>query len=412
MERTETQVQKRRSGKANIKQIAIYASVVLMCLAVIVSANIGSLKKGEITVHFMASLAMGLLLVIYMLFGYGKKGMRVKDFLIFICSFVFSFVLFIFVNDIKIPLWFLGPLCISCFLDCSLGLFLGYFYLLQLYHFIDLSAGFAEKIFVFALCTALCVIGNIVTRKLKGSVKLNVEKIVKSAAEDISDLELAEQSSNYLETFASELNSKNVNDYDLNNSIVNLNAGNKEKMMDLVGKNEIDYSEYASEHSEILDRLKEVKKSVYIHSLRVATIAFKCCEKLKYNCKFAMAVGLYHEIGKTEEGEPLENTLRMLKAASFPETIINAVDEVNNKNNLPFTSKEAFVVAISDTVISTYLYLKKMDSNTSNKKIADGAMTKYMLNGRANNSGVSVKDCGEIKNFMLDFLDNMEKNSK
>ncbi len=412
MEQTETQVQKRRSDKNTIKQTAIYAAVIILCLAVIVSANFDSLKKGEITVHFLASLGMGILLIVYMLFGFRKKGMRIGEFLIFISSFAVSFVFLIFAEDIKIPLWFLGPLCISALLDCSLGLFLAYFYILQLYHFIDTDAVFVERVSVFTVCTALCVIGNIAVRKFRSSVKLNFEKIVNNASDEISDLELAEQSSNYLETFASELNSKNVNEYDLNNSVVSQNEENREKLRDLVTKDEIDYSIYASEHSELLDRLKEVKKGVYIHSLRVATIAYRCCVKLKYNSKFAMAVGLYHEIGKTEDKDGQENTLTILKAAAFPETVINAVNEVNSKEELPFTSKEAFVVAISETVITTYLYLKKMAPNTSNKKIADGAMTKYMLNGRANNSGVSVKDCGEIKNFMLDFLNTMEKNSK
>ena len=102
----------------------------------------------------------------------------------------------------------------------------------------------------------------------------------------------------------------------------------------------------------------------------------------------------------------------MLREKKYPQKLIDAVDEVSNKSNLPFTSKEAFVVAICNTITTTYVYLKKTSASITNLKIIDSAMTKYMLNGRMDNAGITLKDCGDIKSFFLEILEDWENNNK
>ena len=124
-------------------------------------------------------------------------------------------------------------------------------------------------------------------------------------------------------------------------------------------------------------------------------------------------MGLYHEIGKSAEGDAYTNTISILKENNFPEKLIDAIDETTSKKNPFFTTKEAGVVAITDTIITTYLYLKKSSQSAiAPLKIIDSAMTKYMLNGRLDNAGISLKDCGDIKNYFLGVLEELEKNNQ
>ncbi len=170
---------------------------------------------------------------------------------------------------------------------------------------------------------------------------------------------------------------------------------------------------YASEDSAVLQDVKAIKKNIYMHSLRTAVISEKCAARLGADPVFTKAIALYHEIGKIKEGDAVENTLSMAKEIELPKRLVDAIKEVISKEDLPFTSKEAGITAITNTILSTYFYLKKTSQNAiAPNRIIDSAMTKYMLNGRLDNAGITLKDCKEIKVFFLETIEGFEKGNR
>ncbi len=419
MDREETQITENNTGKDSLKKYFICIGVFALIAAgtVLISA----VRVGEHpfnAVHFWASVIMGALLALYGFFTAKKTGFTKDNALATVVATIFSAALYLLLGPLTlIPLWLIGPLAVSCFVDLSMGLFMAYFFLLQENHYFGKSL--TSLIVLFVIATLLCLASEYAGKFLRKYITEEKERSIGSMIKKKTKEETTEKNLAYLESLASELDAKAVNDYDLNKSVIpEVKDAQSESFTGFVPEavsnvSAYDYSKYTDDTSDLLEELKTVKKSAYMHSLRVAAIAGDCSEKLGFNRMFTRAVGLYHEIGKSREGDANANTVSILTEKQFPETIIHAVDEVTNKDNLPFTSKEAFVVAICDTVITTYLYLKKTSSAViTNVKIIDSAMTKYMLNGRADNSGISVKDCGDIKNYLIGFLDEWENNAK
>ncbi len=401
-------------------------------LVAVFSALISSVRIGEHpfnTVHLGTSVAISLLFELYTYLYVRKEGTTKYKTIFSSIVFLATFILYIIFGSASVPLWLLGPMVLSCTMDISYGLFLGYYFLLQQHHYFGSS--FNGLIVLFVLLTVLCLASYfagiyLLERDENGMINFKLKKIEKKVQPERTEKGIA-----YLETFASELADKASEDNFINtDSIMNKTADvneTKEPAKDLAERVEEpeqkvvtepivetpgDYSEYISENSSLLDSLKTVKRNAYIHSLRVSVLATECAKALNYDQNFAKAIALYHEIGKIREGNTYENTLNILLENNFPSEIITAVEEVTGKKNDMFTSKEAGVVAISDTIITTYLYLKGTGSNIAPQKIIDSAMTKYMLNGRLDKAGVTIKDCGEIKNYFIDVLNDLENGTK
>ncbi len=399
MESEEIQIRKSRISKTGLLYYGIFVTVFILTavITVLIAAGKNDARPLQ-TVHFWNSVAMGSLLALVAFWGYKRRETYVRMTVITCASVVVTGLLFVLTGPVSIIPWFMiGALAISFTVDFTMGLFVGYFFLLQQHYFF--GDRLRDLIILFVIVTLLHIFVLIIH-----DIFLKKKDEPETAAKE----EEVSKHISYLESVASELDEKQVNDYDLSKSAYASEKEQQEKFLDLVSMNKESFEEYTSDQSKLLLDLRDNKKSAYFHSKKVALIAGNCAAALDMNVDLAKAIALHHEVGKGLPGEAAENTQKLLKDADVPETIITAVDQVNNKENLPFTSKEAFLVAVCDTVITTFIYLRsKTGADVSNKKIVDGAMTKYMLNGRADDSGISVKDCGEIKTFLTNVLDEM-----
>ncbi len=431
VEQAEIQDRKNKPDKAELLRYGVFcgAFFVIAFFTVLFSY----LRMGEHkfnAVHIWTSVALTALVAVYQFFNIKTKSFKTEQYILSGLAVLASGVLYLIFGPATLfPVWILGTVIISCFVDLSIGILTGYFFLLQEYHYY--GSGLYGLIVLFVVITLIGIASFFAGKNLPESVGEKLEGLFMFGRNKEDKNINSERNLAYLESFATELNVKGVNDYDLNKAVFVSEKTPQEKLSELVEKEvfaeEIketgtvvkaeepkvyDYGKYAVENSALLETLKEVKKSAYVHSVKVAAIAGNCSRHLGLNVVFTRAVSLYHEIGKSMEGDPVANSREILTKNDFPETLINAVDEVTNKKNLPFTSREAFVVAVSDTIITTYIYLKKTSPSISNLKIIDSAMTKYMLNGRGDNSGITVKDCGDIKNFFLELLEEWENSAK
>ena len=422
MEQKDIQAQKIKISKDSLRSFIVFA-VTFFAVAVILLI-VSAVRIGEHPfdgVQFLLSLILGGLLLLYSFAAFKRRSLTKDDMVLLEISLVMSALFYLITGPYTVaPVWIIGGFTIAFFIDLSIGLFVSYFFLLQEYHYF--GDGFKSLIIFFLLCTLICTVAYALNRLL---IKNKKTGAVLDNAENKDYTE--NKGYNYLETFASDLSTNSVSDTKIEEAKIDLSS-KEEKLRELaeIDKDDAgakssevknakiteDFSAYTSETSPLLLEVKESKASIYNHSVKVATLSRMCAERLGYNLDFTKAIGLYQEIGKIKSGNACENSKNMLREKKYPQKLIDAVDEVSNKSNLPFTSKEAFVVAICNTITTTYVYLKKTSASITNLKIIDSAMTKYMLNGRMDNAGITLKDCGDIKSFFLEILEDWENNNK
>lgn len=107
-----------------------------------------------------------------------------------------------------------------------------------------------------------------------------------------------------------------------------------------------------SESFPAIVEFKERKPLVYKHSLLVANLSARAAAEIDANVLLSQAGGLYHEIGQGI-GEDCElESLRICKKYRLPAALQDIVKEHNPDKKTP-SSKEAVIVMLSDTIIST-----------------------------------------------------------
>ncbi len=167
---------------------------------------------------------------------------------------------------------------------------------------------------------------------------------------------------------------------------------------------EEDFSAYCDENADLLMQLKAVKKSAYLNALRVAKIATECAENLDVNKSLVTACGLYHEIGKLKPGNVADNLVDIVFENDFPDKLASTLDECVNKSLLGYGSKEAALVSLTSKVLNTYFYLKSTGAAIKPEKITDNAIGKVVVNGKLNDTGLTIKECSFIRDFLVETL--------
>lgn len=375
-------------------------------------AIMGSYFKSEGTdtslVHAVIScLSLGLI-IIYSCFKCRDENITKREIIIFLSSFFGSMCLYVFCADkIYVPVYLLGVLAISYFFDFTVSIFSACYFLEQ--SFFYFKSGYIYLLIDALICfiaSSLVYIIEIIYQKSVKEGKFMFGKnkdgisYLKALAKELDKKENSSENLPENLSFDTPDIFKSINE----NEVLNIPKILADK------ETETDYKNFLSDDASLLTDLKEKKKSIYLHSVRIAYVAEIIAGKINANKDFARVIALYHEIGKAFSDDYITETIDILTRENFPESVIKAINEIINKDKLIFTTKEAAIVAISDTVISTYFYLKKnMPYKASPEKITDNVMSKYMLGGRLDLSFLSVKDCKDIKDSFVEILYNFGK---
>lgn len=341
-------------------------------------------------------------------------------------AFVVSSLLFFTCNRLTaFPFWLVGGTGVALFINLSIGLFYSYFFLLQAYYFFDTS--FPILVLEFVLATICCFgaayIYKVVLPKRR---EKNVFVHIAESEEAEQEKEKNNNGFSYLETVAFQLDDA-INELPSDTMTtdvekVSINASDiptvpqvelfntvVQEPQPVQAAPAVDYGPYCDETGALLVDLKTVKKSVFLHSTRIARVSEECAEFIGADAGLAKACGLYHEIGKLREGDVALNTVAIVTENGFPESLILALKECNCKSSANIGSKEAGIVSLADTIFTTYFFFKGQKKEINNVSIIDKAISKYMLNGRLNDSGLSVKECARIRDFFINKLDEMEQ---
>lgn len=121
------------------------------------------------------------------------------------------------------------------------------------------------------------------------------------------------------------------------------------------------YDNISEPDSVLLMQLKDIHDESYFHAIHTAYLSEKIAKKICANSSLAKALGAYHRIGKIQGEDTIQNTLMVLSAYKFPIPFQEKMKEYGIKN-YSYVSKEAAIVQIVDTFVSSITFLFKKDN--------------------------------------------------
>lgn len=160
----------------------------------------------------------------------------------------------------------------------------------------------------------------------------------------------------------------------------------------------------------LLKRLEQYSQKVYRHSLLISDLSGKAAKAVGADEYKAKAGGLYHEIGRIENKEYVEEGIKLARAYHLPGVITDMIRQHNIKYEKP-KSPEAAIVMITISIIATKEYLEKTESRAEEsrqpgmrvpiEKIVDNVFQMRFSRGSLDESGLTLKQYHDLKEFFL-----------
>ncbi|MHB8128537.1 MAG: HD domain-containing protein [Mobilitalea sp.] len=163
--------------------------------------------------------------------------------------------------------------------------------------------------------------------------------------------------------------------------------------------------------NELIQKMKQYSEILYSHSIRIGNISWRAAIEIGANEYLALAGGLYHEIGKINGKNYIEESLIIAEDYAFPKELKAILKEHNIKYEKP-SSVEAVIVMLSDNIVSTIDYIEKTgDKKFTTNKIIDNIFQMRMDKGTFDMSSLSLKDFIKLKEFyQKEFNSNTKEN--
>ncbi|HWT75666.1 MAG TPA: HDIG domain-containing protein [Mobilitalea sp.] len=159
------------------------------------------------------------------------------------------------------------------------------------------------------------------------------------------------------------------------------------------------YDVLCDKNNVLLQNLKQHSEGLYEHALYIGDLSCRAAKEVGANEMLALAGGFYHEIGKINGKNYIEEGLLIAEEYAFPKELTAILKEHNIKYEKP-GSIEAAIVMLSDSVVSTIEYIAKSEEHKFTKnKIIDNIFQMRMDKGTFDTSSLSLKDYKLLKNF-------------
>jgi putative nucleotidyltransferase with HDIG domain len=151
--------------------------------------------------------------------------------------------------------------------------------------------------------------------------------------------------------------------------------------------------------NELMNKMKQFSEILYSHAIHIGDLSSRAAKEIGANDLIAMAGGLYHEVGKLNGKNYIEEGLLIAEDYAFPKELKAILKEHNIKYEKP-SSVEAAIVMLSDNVVSTIEYIEKSeDHKFTTNKIIDNIFQMRMDKGTFDSSNLSLKDFKKLKEF-------------
>lgn len=156
-------------------------------------------------------------------------------------------------------------------------------------------------------------------------------------------------------------------------------------------------------------QLKNVRPNIYVHSLEIGNLSAGAAKLIGANEAVSFAGGCYHEIGrirkkqKKQEGRDyIDDGVEILKKHGVGQDIIAVVKEHNIHYDAP-TSKEAAIVMLSDSILSSlkYLYEHKAAEDIQVEEVVSSIINRRFEKGILNQSGLTIEELVVLNEYYV-----------
>jgi len=183
-----------------------------------------------------------------------------------------------------------------------------------------------------------------------------------------------------------------------------------EEQKESITAEELRLTEILNPEFPLLKRLKNTSVTLYKHSLLIGEIAGKAAKAAGVDEMIARAGGMYHQIGRLENKEYVEDGLKLAREYQLPDSVEDMIKQHNLKYEKPQTP-EAAIVMLTISIVSMLEYLEKdggglkgtSKDNTGVpiEKIVDNIFQMRLTKGSLDESGLTLKQYNRLKEFFL-----------
>jgi len=391
-------------------------------------------QKGTSLADTLKLCILSLVLISIMVFFILSQNMKVKDILFFnpilIGSYVVSLVLILITKGkVEIHVWMIGSLVIAMLFD----MYLGYVFTYNLIFFASLVGELSIEsiIYLFILGTIMCMLSNYMKKLSTVSyviiIVLSIQIIFLFIINNFVILDTINVNAVYSVLSSLAVIGISCGGYYIYQKKV-INGFKQQEQLIGIPNPSSTYEDYTcfeqQEESigthnwdEILDldfplvqRLKQYSVKLYNHSLLISELSGRAAKDIGANEQKAKAGGLYHEIGRIENKQYVEEGVKLVEAYHLPIMITDIIRQHNLKFEKPKTP-EAAIVMITVSVITTKEYLEKIATDTTSEsntvanvsieKIVDNVFQMRLSKGSLDESGLTLQQYSKLKDFYL-----------
>lgn len=259
---------------------------------------------------------------------------------------------------------------------------------------------FYSLISIFSVLAAAFIISLLYHRFIAGDVPENVVEQITSMPEAAKpevakqetavtvELPVVETENVEIRSLSSETNKNETLTDEINDSSIAKQESNRTSFEILCDGNNL-----------LLKKLKEFSESLYAHAERIGDLSARAAKEIGADELLAKAGGLYHEIGKLNGKNYIEEGIKIAQEYAFPRELTAILQEHNIKYDKP-SSVEAAIVMLSDNVVSTIEYIQKSEENKyTTNKIIENIFQMRLDKGTLDSAGISLKDYKILKEF-------------
>lgn len=153
----------------------------------------------------------------------------------------------------------------------------------------------------------------------------------------------------------------------------------------------------------LLLRLQEYSGQLFIHSMKISTVAAQAARYMGGNVQLAQAGGLYHEIGRiVDEKDYINAGVNLLQENDMPDELLDVIRQHSTSSENPRTL-EAAIVMLADCIVSTSDYLEKTGKrdSISDEKLVNGIFENRIEKGNLNEAGLSEMQLNQLREFFV-----------
>lgn len=163
------------------------------------------------------------------------------------------------------------------------------------------------------------------------------------------------------------------------------------------------YIEFIKDDFPPMKELRDNSLRIYYHTLEVADLSAAAAISINADAMLARAGAMYHDIGKAFSNNYVQAGVVIARENDVPKEILDIIEEHNGKLRIP-QSKEAAIVLLADTIISTKEYMSKIGRKMEELKIIDNVMSLRLDSGLLDESGLNLMEYKEIKKTFSEIL--------